>query len=1224
MAKTPSLVFCPYPTPGTPGIVRRSPLIDALHPEVSRQREFHRKLRETRHQRDAAAATAAATAALVSPGNGSRAEMGSAAERRKHDAGAAATPSVASASIARQAVATEVKVKETAKRCGTDGTAGTTATTELDAKTRSRRRSLWFEPVPLPVTPLSVAPLPSPPSPARKPWRPLPVPSDIKALDDEGPSSFGAVCSDTASLTVLQWGCVDDWLTRARRSLGEKVWTCLGSSSAFSRTLSRLKHFNGPGDSACQKTVGRSAAESLAADPRGIRSGPALEGFELNSPDGLVKSAGAKRRGLRGEGKKIGSTHARKSRARPGSRSNEHITVAKAKIDEREGTAGAWDGGLSEKAALAIDAVMWTIASEQERTTTCGSVCRQSLRGGNDGSPVSYFDENLDAEETKLSSPATAVSAAAAVVELRISLPTARRFIKGSRLVDGVYVLDADVDLAFKKWEEIERLAGPGSLDASSVASPAFVDREAREADGRTVKRNGVGCGSATAALRVPPKQMLCEAVGCSDPARYGDVRPMATASLCRKHRRNGMVDVGSRRCDRPGCGRLAVGGSPNSRKGESAMCTLHAREGRVGAEGLTFVLLALSKARHTRTSEAAEQAVLNRTGGEEGLATESESTALHISAVRNVLLAVTQQPLVPGLPVAGRQQVRCPRAIDEGRRFDSPVHDKRLEESLTSLEFSTGDRQPARPTSATTTTEMDAVARSGRESSAAGTQALTALRVSAALEGQERREKGGERSGSADVCHRGERRLSSSPQQHEIKPGKGDRMWTEERQGGLMPGGRATYGSEHLEHEGRQQGDEGLFASRVGRSQCTSISSRPVAHGDSDSCGDDAHQAQHAEMSPHDRGRSIGGDGRDGTRYLPQSMSSDVGLGGKRGGAARRSGVDEVFGENVTSLRALFHKYSRQPASSGKNREPAMTMTLSGILRFCDAFELRPGLVSTREILDAFKEVAYPGVVGLTDDEVGYSDTAQSVRTSCRRDHLISTFQTGPASRLEAPLRRHSSSSKSRHIGTNVFPTREDCSGKGNDNEKDHRELSVIDETAELDATCIGDHAALKEVALQDLTLKDLASGSSEVARLGETHGDGENGGTTQAIHGELTRMGSDSTRGTFQRESSSNGSFMRGAENRKGTAQQEDDECSLYFKSDSGVEGQHRMPPSSRRASSASSSSRGGVSGRGKRTVYLGRTQVFPLRRVESSLAVDARGFGVSGVCSDSTAGG
>ncbi len=34
--------------------------------------------------------------------------------------------------------------------------------------------------------------------------------------------------------------------------------------------------------------------------------------------------------------------------------------------------------------------------------------------------------------------------------------------------------------------------------------------------------------------------------------------------------------------------------------------------------------------------------------------------------------------------------------------------------------------------------------------------------------------------------------------------------------------------------------------------------------------------------------------------------------------------------------------------------------MTLPDVLRFCDAFELRPGLVSTREIVDAFKEVVH------------------------------------------------------------------------------------------------------------------------------------------------------------------------------------------------------------------------------------------------------------------------
>ena len=34
--------------------------------------------------------------------------------------------------------------------------------------------------------------------------------------------------------------------------------------------------------------------------------------------------------------------------------------------------------------------------------------------------------------------------------------------------------------------------------------------------------------------------------------------------------------------------------------------------------------------------------------------------------------------------------------------------------------------------------------------------------------------------------------------------------------------------------------------------------------------------------------------------------------------------------------------------------------MTLTDVLRFCDTFELRPGLVSTREIVDAYKEVLW------------------------------------------------------------------------------------------------------------------------------------------------------------------------------------------------------------------------------------------------------------------------
>lgn len=269
---------------------------------------------------------------------------------------------------------------------------------------------------------------------------------------------------------------------------------------------------------------------------------------------------------------------------------------------------------------------------------------------------------------------------------------------------------------------------------------------------------------------------------------------------------------------------------------------------------------------------------------------------------------------------------------------------------------------------------------------------------------------------------------------------------------------------------------------------------------------------------------------------------------------------------------------------------------------------------------------MAYPGVVGLTDEEVGYSATtagipgrpdAQAARRPCKRGRSSNVPQISPVSPHGVPLRPDSSPSKNTHAGTDVFPLGEERADNRDDRGKDSREPSAFDETAELDATFVGDHVSLKEPARQDLTLRDLAIASSELARRGKAH---EHRGSESTTAGELSRIGSDSTRGTFQREGSSSSSFRRVAGSRRGTAQQEDDECSLYFKSDSGVDGQHRMPFPSRRASSASSSSRGGGgSGRGKRTVYLGRTQVFPLRRVESSLAVDARGFGLSGACPD-----
>lgn len=83
------------------------------------------------------------------------------------------------------------------------------------------------------------------------------------------------------------------------------------------------------------------------------------------------------------------------------------------------------------------------------------------------------------------------------------------------------------------------------------------------------------------------------------------------------------MVDVAfcgtswkKNRCERPDCGRLAVGAHANASAKATSLCTLHARTDRVDVEGMAFVLLMLSKARHTRRRYVAWTSVLGSTGG--------------------------------------------------------------------------------------------------------------------------------------------------------------------------------------------------------------------------------------------------------------------------------------------------------------------------------------------------------------------------------------------------------------------------------------------------------------------------------------------------------------------------------------------------------------------------------------------------------------------------------
>lgn len=194
----------------------------------------------------------------------------------------------------------------------------------------------------------------------------------------------------------------------------------------------------------------------------------------------------------------------------------------------------------------------------------------------------------------------------------------------------------------------------------------------------------------------------------------------------------------------------------------------------------------------------------------------------------------------------------------------------------------------------------------------------------------------------------------------------------------------------------------------------------------------------------------------------------------------------------------SLLYTYHGFPQTTLVQRRKEMA--LPDVLRFCDAFELRPSLVSTREILDVFTSVALPGEMDITDHAIGYQNELPE----------------------QVPAKQ-----------------------------------------------------SLEEEEVKPATLLP----------------------SSQSICAERKRSGDNNAGGTLP---------MPGDI-------EEDDECSVYFRSDSGS--RNLMRSSSRRTSTASS----GIWGRRKRTVYLGRSQRFPLRSVDSRLSPGDRGFGLSGVSSD-----
>lgn len=440
--------------------MRRSPLIDALHPAVAKHRAFRLTLRKT-------------VESDVSP------PMATKENKAVHT-------SQETRSIKHQNVA---------EACGP-------ANRSVVGKISTRRGKR---------IPLSVAPPSFSPSPVGQHSRPSPLPpAPQPSVGVESGAGNEPASADTAApavrLTVEQCRCADDWVEKVKYSLGLKVWDCLGSSPAFYRIRDRFRRYVVPAG-ACR--TGNESGRPLGhASP--------LRGGE--SERKLTKTSEA-----RDEGVIFGPT-SRKDKGH------------KLETENKDGDISDWGDSLSQKAAFVVGAIMWAIATERERSNVCATIL-QDRKARSERPSISALEAGHAEGKGNAESPPTNTA-------LAVSWPRARRFVKSSRLVDGVNVVDADVDLAFKRWEESEQAGRP--VLATTTNRSCSPSRSGPEP-------SPPGFCTAVNAARIRSRDVaavprLCDAVGCSEGGRYGDICPIEKTRFCRKHRKDGMVDLGGRR----------------------------------------------------------------------------------------------------------------------------------------------------------------------------------------------------------------------------------------------------------------------------------------------------------------------------------------------------------------------------------------------------------------------------------------------------------------------------------------------------------------------------------------------------------------------------------------------------------------------------------------------------------------------------------------------------
>lgn len=367
--------------------------------------------------------------------------------------------------------------------------------------------------------------LPSPPLQERRPSRPpMPAQRHVESPLDAGkppndvPREGGSVnieeiAAHAGRLTVLQWECVKAWMARVRRVLGADAWKYLGSGRSSCRLREHIRSLILPGGG-----LGNTSLD-----------------LPLNEVERGQDTLDAEVYGI--EGSRTGKGQVLLERS-----------------------PGGWEDHLSQKAALALEAILWILAPQRQRAAMVATIVQDGARRMSSSHTRGCLSPSLRAgrkidrnNDVEMGSAAGGKQA-----ELGVSLPRVRRFVKACRLVDGVTVLNADIDLAVKRWEEIDRIRKDGALAAANAAPASSCSPPVRPTLGSVestpcaeigyATHSAPGSNSASPAHVGDVRPRLCKAVGCSEAALYGAVGPTSKATFCRKHRTDGMADVGSPR----------------------------------------------------------------------------------------------------------------------------------------------------------------------------------------------------------------------------------------------------------------------------------------------------------------------------------------------------------------------------------------------------------------------------------------------------------------------------------------------------------------------------------------------------------------------------------------------------------------------------------------------------------------------------------------------------